>query len=169
MMKIHEAKSLTQVHFCLGRDKRIFEKYKTGKQTLFEQLSSRRNIKSDPIGLYAWIQIFERQDIGVDQLLDFNFQGETVLFVMTLCPLMEGTKEIRQFLGHRRRWSSLDKILPKQGGQQFRIFHWDWVKLQCLMSLILRDMLLKRLLLRLSLIMFGHRDILHTRIQIFER
>jgi len=33
MMTIHKAKSPTQVHFHLGRDKRIFEKYKTSKQT----------------------------------------------------------------------------------------------------------------------------------------
>jgi len=32
-MAIHKAKSLTQVHFRLGRDKMIFEKYKTSKQT----------------------------------------------------------------------------------------------------------------------------------------
>jgi len=48
MMPIHKAKSPTQVHFRLGRDKRIFEKYKTSKQTLFELLSSRRNTNKDP-------------------------------------------------------------------------------------------------------------------------
>jgi len=53
---------------------------------------------------------------------------------MALCHLMEGTKVIRspmrrQFLRYQRRWSSLDKIFPKQGGQQLRIFHWDRVKL----------------------------------------
>jgi len=49
MMTIPKAKSPTPVHFRLGRDKRIFEKCKTSKQTLFEQLSSRRNIKNDTI------------------------------------------------------------------------------------------------------------------------
>jgi len=33
MMTNHKAKSPTQVHFRLGRDKGIFEKYKTSKQT----------------------------------------------------------------------------------------------------------------------------------------
>jgi len=32
MMTIHKAKSPTQVHFRVGRDKRVFEKYKTSKQ-----------------------------------------------------------------------------------------------------------------------------------------
>jgi len=49
MMTIHKAKNPTQVHFRLGRDERIFAKYKTRKQILFEQLSSRRNIKNDTI------------------------------------------------------------------------------------------------------------------------
>jgi len=48
MIPIHKAKIPTQVHFRLRRDKRIFKKYKTRKQTLFEQLSSKRNINSDP-------------------------------------------------------------------------------------------------------------------------
>jgi len=48
-IKILETKSPTQVHFRLGRDGRIFLKSrKQTKQALFEQLSSRKNIKSDP-------------------------------------------------------------------------------------------------------------------------
>jgi hypothetical protein len=49
MMEILKAKSPTQVHFRLGRDERIF--LKSSKQqtnALFEQISSRRNIKNDP-------------------------------------------------------------------------------------------------------------------------
>jgi len=50
MMKIHEAKSPTQVHICLGRVERIFLKSsKQQNNTLFEKISSRRYIKSDPI------------------------------------------------------------------------------------------------------------------------
>jgi len=66
MTTIHKAKSPTQVHFRLKRDKRVFKKYKTSKQTLFEQLGSRRNIKSDPIAATRSDSNFERQDIGVD-------------------------------------------------------------------------------------------------------
>jgi len=50
MMKIHEAKIPTQIHICLGRDERIFLKSsKQQNNALFEQISSRRYIKSDPI------------------------------------------------------------------------------------------------------------------------
>jgi len=50
MMKILKARSPTQIHFRLGRDERIFFFLKAlNKQTkLFEQMSSRKNIKSDP-------------------------------------------------------------------------------------------------------------------------
>jgi len=34
MMTIHKAKSPTQFHFRLGRDKRIFEKQQTNKQRI---------------------------------------------------------------------------------------------------------------------------------------
>jgi len=51
MTTIHKAKSPTQVHFRFERDKRVFEKYKTSKQTLFEQLSSKRNIENDTIAV----------------------------------------------------------------------------------------------------------------------
>jgi len=34
MMTIHKAKSPTQVHFRLGRDKRIFEKQQRNKQRI---------------------------------------------------------------------------------------------------------------------------------------
>jgi len=45
-----EAKSPTQVRFRLGWDERIFLKSnKQQTKALFEQLSSRSNIKSDPI------------------------------------------------------------------------------------------------------------------------
>jgi len=101
-----------------------------------------RTSTTTQLQVHAQIQVFERQDIGVDQLLDFNLQGETVLNVMTLCPLMKGTKAIRspmsrQFLRYRRRWSSLDKVFPKQGGQKLCILHWDRIILRCL-SLMLR-------------------------------
>jgi len=55
MTTIHKAKSPTQVHFRLGRDKRIFKKCNTSKQTLFEQLSSRRDINSDTIAVIHFI------------------------------------------------------------------------------------------------------------------
>jgi len=48
MTTIHKAKSPTQVHFRLGRDKRIFEKKQT-TNILNEKMSSRKNIGSDPI------------------------------------------------------------------------------------------------------------------------
>jgi len=50
MMKILKAKSTTQVRFRLGRDERnILKSSKQQTNALFEQMSSRRNIKSDPI------------------------------------------------------------------------------------------------------------------------
>jgi len=48
MMTIHKAKSHTQVHIRLGRDKRIFEKQQT-TNILNGQMSSRKNIDSDSI------------------------------------------------------------------------------------------------------------------------
>ena len=73
--------------------------------------------------LHAQIQIFEGQDIGVDQVLDFNFQRETVLNVMTLCPLMEGIKDIRsptsrQFLWYRLR-STFEPLSLEQSNAQY--------------------------------------------------
>jgi hypothetical protein len=92
--------------------------------------------------LHARIQILERQDIVVDQFLDFNRQGETVLNVMTLCPSMEGTKEVRppprwQFLRYRRRCSGLDQVPLKQRGKQLRIFHRNRIILRCFLSLVM--------------------------------
>jgi len=121
MMTIHKAKSPTQVHFRLGRDKRIFEKHKTNKQTHYlNNWVIEGTSKATQLRLHAQIQILERQNISVDKLLYFNLQGELVLLVMTLCPLMESTKEIRsptsrQFLRYRRRclvWTrfSLSKV-----------------------------------------------------------
>jgi hypothetical protein len=49
MMKMLKAKSPTPVHFRLGQNERVF--LKSSKQqtnALFEQISSRRNIKNDP-------------------------------------------------------------------------------------------------------------------------
>jgi len=42
-------KPYTSLHSSRAGRKDISEKYKTSKQTLFEQRDSRRNIKSDPI------------------------------------------------------------------------------------------------------------------------
>ena len=49
MMKIPNARSPSQIRFRLGRDERIFWKALNKQMKLFEQMSSRKNITSDPI------------------------------------------------------------------------------------------------------------------------
>ena len=68
-------------------------------------------------------KIFERYEIGFDQLLNYSPKSKTLFNVMTWCPLMEGTREVGpipswQFLRHSRRWSGLNKVLLKQTGKQ---------------------------------------------------
>ncbi|KEH37763.1 transmembrane protein, putative [Medicago truncatula] len=73
---------------------------------------------------------------------------------MTRCPLMEDTIEVGpipswQFLRHTRRWSGLDKLPPKQIGEQHSIFHGNQIKLWLSRSLLSRLLLI---LLKLGLI-----------------
>jgi len=140
-------------------------------------MSSRKNIKNDQLRLSTpcvttlgniiqwWVKFarpnstLEKQDVGFNQLPDFNLQRETVLDVMVGCSLVEGTWEVRlipnrQHIRHPRRRSGLDKVLLEQNGKQLRICHWDWVKLH-LWSLFSRLLLMLafRSLLELQLIL----------------
>jgi hypothetical protein len=64
--KTHEAKSPKQVHFRLGRDERMFLKSEK-QQTLFEQISSRRNIKNDPIAaIHSMCHNIRQYNLAVD-------------------------------------------------------------------------------------------------------
>jgi len=77
-----------------------------------------------------------------------------VFNIMTLCPLMENTKEIRsqssrQFLRYWRRWPGLDEVSLKQIVKQLCILHRNRIILWCFLSLLLRLLLI---LLKLGLI-----------------
>jgi len=96
---------------------------------------------------------FEGPDVILNQLLNFFLQRMTLLSVMTWCPLMEGTKEVRgipnrQHIRHLRKWPGLNMILLKQDGKQIHIFHGYWVTLRCFPNLVLKNKLLGNLILK---------------------
>ncbi len=99
-------KALHKFTFVSGGTKGFFlENSKKQTDTLFEQVSSKRNIKSDAIAA-----------------IHFNRQRATVLDVMVGCSLMEGTREVRlipnwQLVRHPRRRFSLEKVLLEQDGE----------------------------------------------------
>jgi len=84
--------------------------------------------------------------------------GKTGCYIMTRCPLMEGTREvrsppIRQPFKPPRRRSGLDKVLLKQSRKQLCILHKNQIIMRCFLSMILWIELLRSLLSRLLLIL----------------
>ena len=103
------------------------------------------------VNLYVWIHIYERQDIGLNHLLDFDTQRKTVLNVMTWCPLMEGTWKVRSI--------RTDNLLGNWGGalvmhlrKQLCIFHRNQIILWHPLNTIMQGEQLGSLLSRLLLI-----------------
>ena len=122
-----------------GRKDFFLERQTTN--TLNEQMSSRKNIDSDPIAATRSDSNSWKARRCYRSVFGLQSSKRNSAQCHNLVPLdgrYRRSPPSQQFLRYRRRWSGLDKVPFKQKRKQLCVLHRNQIKLQCSWSLLLR-------------------------------